>query len=34
VVHYVDDISAHTSACDETANMEKNFALETRVVKG
>ena len=34
VVHYIDDISAHTAACDETANMEKNFALDTRVIKG
>jgi len=34
VVHYIDNLSARTYACDETANMEKCFALGTRVIKG
>lgn len=33
IVHYVDEISAHTYACDETPNMEKSIALGTKVVK-
>jgi len=33
VVHYIDNLSAHTNACDETPNMEKCFALGTKVVK-
>ena len=34
VVHYIDNLSARTYACDETANMEKCFALGTKVIKG
>lgn len=33
VVHYIDNLSARTYACDETANMEKCFALGTKVIK-
>ncbi len=33
IIHYIDNISAHTYACDETANMEKCFALGTRIIK-
>lgn len=33
VVHHVDHLSAQTNACEDTGNMEKNFALGTCVVK-
>ncbi len=33
IVNYVDNISAKTYNIEETANMEKSFALGTKIIK-